>query len=143
MMRVARLRQRFRSPPLEQALDPRPLGAHSIQVELGGTRTRDHDEIDSSGDQTRPGPETLTTQALDAVSSHGVADAPADDEAEPRRAAIPLGSHEEREMRRPDPSRGPAGLRTHEFCVLAEPAVGAEGHGIGWITRPRRKAYFL
>jgi hypothetical protein len=147
MMRVALLRQRFRSALPKKALDARPFGPHPSQVEPGGAGTSDHNEVDPVGDQAGPRSEALSAEPLDAISPNGVADAPAHHEAESRRAACPgtqmgrLRGDEQRKVCRPYPPRLPLTLSSHEFRVLAEPTVGTEGHGAGSSTRPR--VYFL
>ena len=130
MMRVRCARQRFRSALLEEPLDREPLGTHPRQVELRGPWARDDDEVDPPGKQVRTGPEALTAEALDPVSLHGAADPATHDQPEPRWARHPLGGHEEREVGGSYPAGRAIALRAHELCVLAESAIGAEGHEV-------------
>ena len=129
-MRTGRARQRFRGALLEEALDPEPLGANSFEIEVWRARARDDDEVDPSRQKARVGPEALAAKALHPVSLDGAADPPAHDQPEPRRPRLALGSQEEREMCRSDATRRAIGLGARELRVLAESAIGAEGHDV-------------
>jgi hypothetical protein len=129
MMRVGRPRQRFRGALPEKPLDPEPLGANTLEVELGRPSARNDDEVDPLREQVRVGPEALTAEPFHAVSLHGAANSPPHDQAEPRRARHAPSGQQEREVGRPDAAGAPIALRAHELCVLAEPSVGPEGHG--------------
>ena len=145
MMRAGRPRQRFRSALLEKPLDPEPLGADPLEVEIRRARAGDDDQVDPPGHQARMGPEALTAEALDAVSLHRAPDPAPHDQPEPRRARLSLGCQEEGEMRGPHAPRGAIGLGARELRVPAESAIGAEGHHLA--RRPRDRAdvpaYFL
>jgi len=55
------LRQRFGRSLAKKALDGRPLGLNIGQLELGGARPGDDDQVDSRGHQA--GPETKALPA--------------------------------------------------------------------------------
>lgn len=145
MMRAGRPRQRFRSALLEEPLDPEPLGAHLLEVEVGRARAGDDDEVDPPRHQARMGPEAFTAEPLHPVSLHRAADPATHDQPEPRRARFSLGRQEEGEMGGPQASRGAIGLGPRELRVPAESAIGAEGHHLA--RRPPDRAdasaYFL
>jgi hypothetical protein len=143
MMRAGRARQRFRGSFLEQPLDPEPLGADTLEVELRCARAGDDDEVDPFREQVRLGPEALTAEPLHAVSLHGAADPAAHDQAEPRRARHALSRQEEREVGGTDAARVLVALRAREFRVFAESSVGAERHDARRRQATAAPAYFL
>jgi hypothetical protein len=128
MMRAGGARQRFRSALLEEPSDFEPFGPHLPEIELRRAIARDDDEVDPAWQQIGVGPEALAAEAFDPVSFHGAADSPTHDQPEPRRPRPALGREEKREMRRSDAPGVAVSLRARELRVLAEPAIGAEGH---------------
>jgi hypothetical protein len=128
MMRVGRPRQRFRSALLEKALDPEPLGSDSFEIEFWRARAGDDDEVHPARQEVRVGPKTLAAEAFHTVSLHRPPDPAAHDQPEARRPRLALRSQEEGEMGGSDPTSGAIGLGPCEVRVLAEPAIGAEGH---------------
>jgi hypothetical protein len=148
MMRAGRTRQRFRSPLFEEPNHAQPLGAELREVELRRAGARDDDEVDAVRQQIRVGSKALTAQALHPVSLHGAANPATHDQPEPGRSGLTLGRDEQREVRRSYTAGVAARLRARELCVLAEPAIGAEGHHLRSGPRPGRRrqaaaAYFL
>jgi hypothetical protein len=145
MMRAGHPRQRFRSALLEKPLDPEPLRANPLEVEVGRARAGDDDEVDPRGYQPRMGSEAFTAEPLDPVSLDRAPDPATHDQPEPGRAGLSLGCQEEGEVGGPHAPRGAIGLGPRELRVLTESAVGAEGHHLA--RRPRDRAdvpaYFL
>jgi hypothetical protein len=145
MMRTGHPRQRFRSALLEKPLDPEPLRADPLEVEVGRARAGDDDEVDPPWHQARMGPEAFTAEPLHPVSLYRPADPATHDQPEPRRARLSLGCQEEGEMRGSHAPRGAIGLGPSELRVPAESAIGAEAHHLARRLRDRADApaYFL
>ena len=129
MMRLRRLRQRFRSTAPQSAVYGRPFAAYVREAELVSSRASYHNEIHTLGQQIRPQPKALAAQAFDTVSLHGSAHFARHHQAnsggpQPSgRSRLP--SNQQREVHRRNPP--PAPLRAGKLGVIAQSAVAPEG----------------